>query len=156
MKKLIALGVSTLSAASLVVGVVATPAAHAEEAPPLTEQVCGVVPDTLTEIAAALTAATDALAAADTEVADTKSAVDDAITSYALALVDWIDAVDNDPGVATFKEGIMNARFGDLVTTVVAWGEALTAQFNAKVEAGIQELRTTLVEKLAAGLLCVE
>ncbi len=155
MKKVIALGVSALSAASLLVGVVGIPAAQAEEPPTLSEQVCDLVPETLTEIAGALSTATDALAAATSAVEDTKAVLDDAVVAYVVALVDWIDAVDTDPGVASSKLGVMNARFGDLVNAVVAWGEALTDQFDADVAAKIANLRGSLVDRLELGLECV-
>lgn len=156
-KKIIALGATAATAASLFVGVVGAPAAYAEDAPPsLSEQVCDLVPGAHTEIGDALAAATAALTAAETAIEETKAALDDALVAYGDSIINWIDAVDNDTAaVASLEQGIMNARFGELVEAAVAWGQALTDRFNADVAAQIADVRGSLVDHLELGLECV-
>jgi hypothetical protein len=150
MKKLIAIGISTLTAATFAFG--AAPA-HAED--PI-DSVIGTVCDVLgeTDLGTLLADAVAAETAADAAVADAEDDVLAALTAYVNSVVATLNAVEEDGDVPS-AETIMNANFQVLVNKVVAWSAALTDQFEAHQQTFSAELQTGLLDGLTEGLTCL-
>ncbi len=150
MKKLIALGISTLTAATFAFG--ASPA-HAEDP---VDSVIGTVCDALGEVdlGTLLSDAEAAEAAANTAVDEAEADVLEALTVYVNSVVATLNAVEDDGDVPS-AETIMNANFQVLVNKVVAWSAALTNQFEAHQETFSAELKTGLLDGLNSGLECL-
>ena len=150
MKKLIAIGISTLTVATFAFG--ASPA-HAEDP---VESVIGTVCDALDEVdlGTLLGDAQDAEAAADEAVSDAEGDVLAALSDYVGSVVATLNAVE-DEGDVPSAEAIMNANFQVLVNKIVAWSTALTNQFEAHQETFSAQLKTNLLDELTDGLSCV-
>lgn len=148
MKKLVALGVSVLSAAAIVVG---PTAAHAEE-PPSIDAVCEAIGGI--DLTGLLTDADGALDDANTAVNEAETAVSEALSDYVAAAVATLQAVENDDENVGDLAADMREKFDALVDEVVAWSEAMIAQYQARQEVFSLGLKTDLLEGLSTGLAC--
>jgi hypothetical protein len=152
-KKLVALGVTAVSAASLSVGAVAPSAAHAVTLPSVGQQVCGSIPGIDANLQAALTQATNFLSTVGADLAAKQAALDRALSAYATSVVDLILAIDNHGDVLGAKSA-MDARLTDLVNAGVAWSKALAGQFGAQQALSVLQLQQHLVSQITSGLDC--
>lgn len=152
MKKLIAVGISAVSAATLTVGAVGTTAAHADD-PTSAQQVCDAIPGILGPIVSQVLAATTNLETVNAALSTAQDAMTAALGDYADAVVAWVNALDG-TGSVTTTQAIMDARLTDLVNKVVDWAGALTDQFDANVAVAIAQLQDGVVSQIGSGLSC--
>lgn len=148
MRKFIAVGLTTLSAGAMVLGVV--PAASAAPVIPL---VCAGLPASILTSGAAQNVASLALGTAHSNVNTTRGEVDSAIDAWVAAIADHLAAVD--AGLPTgATQTAMDAALSIVGNKVAAWGQARVDRFVAQSNYDI----ATLVNDINTGLqgeLCV-
>ncbi len=149
MKKLVALGVSALTAAAIAFG---PTAATAQEEPPSIDAVCDAIEginlgDLLEDTASAITDADEAVGEAET-------AADEAMTDYIAAAVATLKAVDAGDEDAGELAADMQEKFDALVDAIVGWSEAMVDQYVARQEAFTAGLQNDFLEGLGTGLEC--
>ena len=154
MKKIIALGVSAVSAATMAFGAIGP--AGAEEAPVETfaGTICEALPSQVTGLA-------DQLAATLGQVSSTKSTLDSSQAALAPAVADLVDsivgyiqAVDNDEGVTTAGQ-LVAARASAYADKVVAADNAANAWFAAQRANVLTVLASQYMSGVQDGL-CVD
>jgi hypothetical protein len=148
MKKLLALGVSALTAAAIAFG----PTVASAEEPPTIAGVCDAIGgidlgDLLGEVDTALTDANDAVATAETDA-------DEAMADYIAAAVATLQAVDAGDDNVGELAAEMQERFDALVDAIVGWSEAMVDQYVARQEAFTAGLQNDFLEGLTSGLDC--
>lgn len=148
MRKFIAVGLTTLSAGAMVLGV-----APAASAAPVIPVVCAGLPASLVNSAAAQSVAGLALSTAHNAVNSTRGEVDSAIDAWTSAIAAHLDALDaGDPTGAT--QTAMDAALSIVGNKVSAWGQARVDRFVAQGNYDI----ATLVNDINGNLqseLCV-
>jgi hypothetical protein len=150
MKKLVALGVSALSAVALTIGPPVT-VAGAEE-PLNIDAVCEAIGGI--DLGDLIGGADDQLTDADTAVDEAETAVDEAMTDYIAAAVATLEAVDAGDEDVAHLAADMQEKFDALVDAIVSWSEAKVAQFQAQSEVFSLGLKGDLLSRLADGLAC--
>lgn len=150
MKKLIALGISTLSAASI--ALVAAPAAQAAD--PIIPAVCLNLPNSLIGSGAALGQATNTLNAANSDLLAKRTALNTSVTNYVVAFADHLKALDGIAGVPSVTQAALNAAGADVTSKATAWGNAKVAQWNAQQGFDLAQV-TDLMNTTLNGQLCV-
>ncbi len=129
MKKFIALGVSALSAATLIIGASPVKASEHEIIP----QVCADMTDIIVESTAALELASNALGDAQDELGTTETALTEAITDYVLAFADRLRAEDSVEGYeVAVTQAALDAAGVAVGTAAQNWGQAKLDLFEAQ------------------------
>lgn len=148
MRKFIAVGLTTLSAGAMVLGV--APAANAA---PVIPVVCAGLPASLVTSGAAQSVAGLALSTAHNKVNSSRGEVDAAVDAWTSAIASHLDALD--AGLPTgATQTAMDAALSILSNKVAAWGTARVDRFVAQ---GNYDL-ATLVNDINGNLsseLCV-
>jgi|SRR5919199_3544653 hypothetical protein len=148
MKKLIALGVGAISAASLVIG--AAPA-HAVEPVIATPQFCSDLSVTIATLNAQALAADGALSTANAAVTTTRGALDEALGSWVGAAVNLVKAVDLGQDTSV-QQAAYNVATTALTTAGTAWSQAKLAAFNAQNNDDLAHMVAAIYQGAQSGL----
>jgi hypothetical protein len=148
MKKLVALGLSVVSAAALAVA----PTAASAEEPPTVGDVCEAIGGI--DLGDLIGDADDALADAEAAVTTAETAVDEALADYVAAAVATLLAIENEDDNVADLAADMQEAFDNLVDKVVAWSDAMVAQHEARQNQFSLGLKSDLLEGLSTGLEC--
>lgn len=158
MRKFIALGLSAVTAGSIVL-TAAGPAAHAEETTPapksIVEQVCDAVPSVGTSITDQLADLTDKLAADETAVADAKTKAQTATAAYIDAAVNYLKDTAANSADLPISTSALSVRTPQFVDAIAAWGDALTQQTQDNGMFEFLTLQNGALGQLGDGLGCV-
>lgn len=127
MRKFIASGIGALTLAGGLAISAATPAGAVAVIP----GICATLPAQLVAANAALTVAANGTASAATTLSTKQGAMNTALASYAVAVADWLRAVDAGTGIPT-AEALMNTRLSDLASKIADWSAARAAHFAAE------------------------
>lgn len=149
MRKLISLGLGTVTAATMAFGM-AAPAAHAVTA---TSTVCTAMPATQ---AAALAKQTLAQAGDDNANAAWSTAQNEfnsAVSDYVTALVNYIKAYDAGDGVAAAK-ATLDSAITKLSQKTSVYGQSILNKFSADLALQSAQFAVGVLNNIAAGL-CV-
>lgn len=145
MKKLIALGVSAVTAGSLYF---AAPA----QAGPVIPGVCVALAGLDATANFGLDQATAALAAADSNLSARRGELDTALSNYVDAVITYLETFDSGVGDLGLALAIMNARLADVGTAGSAWSSAVVAHFTATGNFDAATFNNDSIDGLISGL----
>lgn len=154
MRKLIAIGAGVLTAATLAIGPASPASAVISPPGSLTGQVCAGLPAQITSAATVLTNATAAKAAAVADLAVKATELGVAQSAIIVALVDYIQTVDNG-GALDVKTLILQNAASTFTQKATAWGNASTALEVASRNFDIASMAPVVLAGLSSGLSCV-
>lgn len=153
-KKLIALGVSAASAATLAFGAVG-PATADTPAPTkaFTDAVCGVLPAQSTDLATQLASIVSSITSIDTDLTTKTTALNAATTDLVGAVVSYIQVLDTNGNVGAAAQ-VLAGRSSVFADRVVAANTAMTASFDAQRNQFITQVVQGYVSGVQTGLSC--
>ncbi len=149
MRKFLAVGISTISALTLTVGL-STVTATAD----IQDDACAQLPNKLVASQAAVDQAGNTLTSATSTLTTRRTELDAAVVSYVNAFGDLIIAKDAGTG-ETVAQAAFDAASENVAGKATAWGNAKIALFNAQHDKDIADtvhlMNNTLNTKLACG-----
>ena len=147
MKKIIALGVGVLSAASLVIGATASPA----RAEIVTEEFCEDLAGILTTVGDQLTAVTETLGTADDALETARGDLNSAIGEWVTAAVNLVKAADAGEDTRV-QEAAYVVETEQLLDAGAAWSQAKVDQYNAQTNVDLTEMVHSIYSQAEDGL----
>ncbi len=153
MRKLLTIGLSTLAMASLALGGTAGPATAVVTPTPLADAVCVSLP---AQLLAAANTLTSSLVTQTTTTADllTKiTAFGPAQGGFAVAVVDYVKAVDTGVGVAGKTQAVYDT-LGVYSEKLAAWSNASNAKQAADKAVVMAGVTNTILNGIGTGLTC--
>lgn len=153
MRKLSLMGLGLAATLTMALGP-ASPA-KAVVAPPgsVVEQVCGVLPGAVTDLANSIFANASQVASLGTDVADAKADVDTKLGDVIGAIIAHLQTVDRGGNVEA-TAAIVNARLSDYSDAVAEWVSAWMALNTAELEQQALDIHNTVLGGLQTGLSC--
>jgi hypothetical protein len=131
MKKIIALGVSAVSAATMAFGAIGPAGAEETPAETFAGTICDAMPAQVTGLADQLVATLAQVSSTKSTLDSSQAALTPAVADLVDSIVDYIQAVDNDEGVST-AASLVAARASAYADKVVAADNAANAWFAAQ------------------------
>ncbi|MEA2685544.1 MAG: hypothetical protein QOE93_739 [Actinomycetota bacterium] len=150
-KKIIALGVSALSAAALAFGT-ASPAMAVDPVPAV-DTICGALPTAATDLIQEALDAVAALTAADTDLDVAQAAMAGSITGLVTASVSFLETVDAG-GNTTLAAAVLNAATDIFADKFAIADEAGSAWYSAQRDQVLTGMTQGYIAQLQAGLGC--
>lgn len=149
--KLIALGVSAASAATLAFGAIGP--ATAADAPPasVTTAVCNALPASVTAIASQVTSALAAITTSNTDLGLKQVALTSSTNDLVAAIVSYIQTVNNG-GNVTAAGQVLSAKSSIFSDKLVAENNAMTASFEAQRNSYLSNLVSGYTTGIQSGL----
>lgn len=153
-KKIIALGVSAASAATMAFGTLAP--ATAAEAPPgnIVTLFCGVLPDQVSNLSAQAASAATAAATANANMLSKQAAVSTASGNLSSAIVSYINTINNGGSVGAAGQ-VVEDKLGVFVEKLIAENTAMTSFFDATRNAYLAGVSSSYLSSVLSGLSCV-
>ncbi|MDQ3897949.1 MAG: hypothetical protein M3326_12035 [Actinomycetota bacterium] len=151
--KIIALGVSAVSAAAVAFGTVGP--ATAAETPPgsIVSLFCGQLPDQVTTLSGQAASAAAAAGAANTNLLGKQAAVTTASTDLAAAIVSYIQTINSGGNVDAAGQ-VANAKLAVWVDKLIAENNAMNSFFDATRNAYMSGVSASYLSSVLAGLSC--
>ena len=151
MRKFIALGVSAISAGSIILSVGGSAVAETTTNT-IVDDVCVAVPEVITSL-------TDAIAGYDLEAVDAayaeaKSAAEDATEAFVVALVNYLKDVADNSANLPISTSTLQVREGQYGDALAAWSDAAIEKTNKWGELEFLTLQDSAMALLADGLAC--
>ncbi len=131
MKKIIALGVSAVSAVTMAFGTMSPAGAAETPADTLTGTICDALPAQVTSLANQLVTTQAGVGSAKSTLDSAQGALGPAVDDLVDSIVAYIQAVDSDQGVSTAAQ-LVGARASAYADRVVAADNAANAWFAAQ------------------------
>jgi hypothetical protein len=151
MKKIIALGVSAVSAATMAFGSINPAVAAEDPVSTVTDTICGVLPAQVTGLVDQLTAALGEITSAETALESAQAALPVAVNDLVDSIVGYIQAVDAGEGVSSAAQ-LVAARSSAYAEKVVAADSAANAWFAAQRAHFLTGLANQYMEGVQSGL----
>jgi hypothetical protein len=146
MRKIIALGISTLAAGTLVL------TAPAAQAAPIIPGVCAALPAMVSTANAGVITAGTALTDATADLNADRDILDGAVAEWVSAAVDWLQAIDTGVGNVATLESIMNSKLANVGTAASAWSQSVVAAHAAEVALDAAQLQIQVLSQLLSEL----
>lgn len=151
MKKFLAIGLTTLSAATFVLGV---GTAQASPSDPVVPDVCADLPSTILNSNNAAAAALATRDAADADLSSKRDALDSAVVDYVTAFANHLVELDKVDGTPAATQAILDAASAKVSEKVTPWGNAKIAQWNAQHNLDIANVVKLMNDTLQGTLPC--
>lgn len=153
MRKLIGLGLTAVTSATMAFGAIGSTPAHAVVSPPgsLVGQVCAVLPNQLTSILNTVTSLGTSQATAVTDLATKQAAFGVAQSDFITALVDYLKTSDAGGSVGA-KALILQDKMSVYSDKGAAWVNAWNAKDLADRNVAVAGISQSMLNQLNTGL----